>query len=163
MEIINVVIKMKHVLIVFDSKFGNTEQLAKEIGAGIEATGFAECNIININAIGNQDLSRFDGVLFGAPIHAFRATSGIKGAVKKAAKMGLDGKLVATFDTYQAAGHRGKAAGQIRDLLKKKAPNANLFSHDMTALVDGYEGPLNEVEPARAREFGQQIGNALSE
>lgn len=154
---------MKHVLIVYDSKFGNTEQLAKEIGAGIEATGVAECSIINIKAIGDQDFSSFDGALFGAPIHAFRATSGIKGAVKKAAKKGLDRKLVAAFDTYQAPGHKGKAAGQIRDLLKKKASGAKLFSEDLTSLVDGYEGPLNAAEPARAREFGQRFAQALGE
>ncbi|TFG27843.1 flavodoxin family protein [Candidatus Thorarchaeota archaeon] len=154
---------MKHVLIVFDSKFGNTEQLAREIGAGIEATGLAKSKVVNIKEIENQDLSGFAGVLFGAPIHAFRATSGIKGAVKKAAKIGLDGKLVAAFDTYQVAGHKGKAAGQVRDLLKKKAPGATLFSQELSSLVDGYEGPLNTAEPTRAREFGQQIAQALGE
>jgi flavodoxin len=154
---------MKRVLIIFDSKFGNTEQLAREIGAGIEASGNAECNVVNFKAVGDQDLSSFDGVLFGAPIHAFRATSGIKGAVKKAAKMGLNGKLVAAFDTYQAAGHKGRAAGQIRDLLQKKASGARVFSQDLTALVDGYEGPLNAAEPAKAREFGQRFAHELGE
>jgi flavodoxin len=154
---------MKRVLIVFDSKFGNTEQLAREIGAGVEAAGTAECSVINIKAVGDQDISSFDGVLFGAPIHAFRATSGIKDAVKKAAKKGLDGKLVAAFDTYQAAGHKGKAAGQIRDMLGKKARGARLFFQDLTSLVDGYEGPLNVAEPARAREFGQRFAQELGE
>jgi len=154
---------MKRVLIIFDSKFGNTEQLAREIGAGIQAASTAECSVVNIKMVGDQDISTFDAALFGAPIHAFRATSGIKGAVKKAAKMGLDGKLVATFDTYQAPGHKGRAAGQIRDLLKKKASGARFFSEDLSSLVDGYEGPLNEAEPARAREFGQRFAQELGE
>jgi flavodoxin len=154
---------MKRVLIVFDSKFGNTEQLAKEIGAGIEASGTAQCSVINIKTVGDQDLTAFDGVLFGAPIHAYRATSCIKGAVKKAAKKGLDGKLVAAFDTYQAPGHKGRAAGQIRDLLQKKASGARVFSEDLTALVDGYEGPLNTAEPAKAREFGQRFTQEMGE
>jgi flavodoxin len=154
---------MKRVLIIFDSKFGNTEQLAREIGAGIETSGNAECSVVNVKAVGDQDISSFDGVLFGAPIHAFRATSGIKGAVKKAAKMGLNGKLVAAFDTYQAPGHKGRAAGQIRNLLQKKASGARVFSQDLTALVDGYEGPLNAAEPAKAREFGQRFAQELGE
>ena len=154
---------MKRVLIVFDTKFGNTEQLAKEIGAGIEAAGTAECKVINIKIVGDQNISNFDGVLFGGPIHAFRATSGIKDAVKKAAKKKLDGKLVAAFDTYQALGHRGKAAGQIRDVLKKNARGARIFSEDLTSLVDDYKGPLNEAEPAKAREFGQRFAKALGD
>ena len=63
----------------------------------------------------NEDLSVYDGALFGSPIHAFRATRGIKGAVKKAGKKGLKAKIVASFDTYQAPGHKGKAASQIED------------------------------------------------
>ncbi|MFW9958217.1 MAG: flavodoxin family protein [Candidatus Odinarchaeota archaeon] len=151
---------MKRVLIVFDSKFGNTERLAREIGTGIQSTGKAECTVINIKAVDNQDFSGFDGVLFGAPIHAFRATSGIKGAVKKATTKGLDGKLVAAFDTYQNLKHKGKASGQIRDMLKK-IRGAKLFSQDLSSLVDGYEGPLNAAEPAKAQEFGQQFAKAL--
>lgn len=154
---------MKQVLIVYDTKFGNTEQLAKEIGAGIEATGTARCSIINIKTVGDQDLSKFDGVLFGGPIHAFRATSGIQSAVKNASKRGLDGKLVGAFDTYQASGHRGKAAGQIRDLLKKKARGAKVFTEELTSLVDDYQGPLNEAEPARAREFGERFAQSLGD
>jgi flavodoxin len=152
---------MKRVLIVFDSKFGNTEQLAREIGSGIQATGTAEVSVINIKAVSDQDFSNIDAVLFGAPIHAFRATSGIKDAVKKAAKMGLDGKLIAAFDTYQSPGHKGKAARQIKDLLMKKAKGAKFFSEDLTSLVDGYEGPLNAAEPVKAREFGQRFAQEL--
>jgi len=152
---------MKQVLIVFDTKFGNTEQLAREIGTGIEAGGTAKCSIINISAVDSQDLSRFDGVLFGGPIHAFRATRGIQGAVEKASKRGLGGKLVGAFDTYQNLGNKGRAAGQTLDLLKKKAHDAKIFSEGLTSLVDGYKGPLNAAEPARAREFGQRFARAL--
>lgn len=158
-----VVLTMKRVLIVFDSKFGNTEQLAREIGTGIEADETAQCTIINIKEMDNQDISTFDGVLFGGPIHAFRATRGIKGAIKTAITKGLGSKLVAAFDTYQALGHKGKAVGQMRDLLKKKASGARFFSEDLTSLVDGYEGPLNAAEPAKAREFGQKFAQALRE
>ncbi len=156
------VITLKKVLVVFDSKFGNTEKLAREIAAGIEETGLAEASVINIDDIEGQDIQLFDGVLFGAPIHAFRATRGIKGAVGKAAKKGLDGKLVGAFDTYQAPGHAGKCAGQIEGELRKKAKGAILFSRHLTSLVDGYEGPLNEAEPAKAREFGNEFATELS-
>ncbi len=154
---------MKKVLVVFDSTYGNTEKLGREIASGIEETGIAECKVINIDDVEAEDLSVYDGLLFGGPIHAFRATRGIKGAVKKAAKKGLDGKLVASYDTYQATSHEGKAAKQIEDLLKKKASGAKIFSPGLSALVLDRAGPLQEDEPTKAREFGQRFAQELGD
>ncbi|TFG28556.1 hypothetical protein EU528_11045 [Candidatus Thorarchaeota archaeon] len=152
---------MKKVVVVFDSSYGNTEKLGREIAAGIEETGLAECKVINIADVEAEDLSGYDGALFGGPIHAFRATRGIKGAVKNAAKKGLQAKLVASFDTYQAPGHVGKAAKQIEDELKKKVSGAKVFSPGMSALVLGREGPLKDDELPKAREFGKKFAAEL--
>jgi len=157
-----VISTMKRVLLVFDTKFGNTEKLAKEIAAGIEETGTAECKVIGIKEVGSEDISGYDGVLFGGPVHAFRATRGIKGAIKDAAKKGLDGKLVSSFDTYQAPGHKGNAARGIEGEVSKRAPRAKIFTPGLTALVDGYEGPLNATEPPKAREFGKKFAKELA-
>jgi len=154
---------LKKVLVVYDTKFGNTEKLAREIASGIEETGLAATKVINIDDVKDEDLGPFDGVLFGSPIHAFRATRGIKGAIKEASKKGLDGKLVGAFDTYQAPGHAGKCAGQIEGELRKKSKGATLFSKHLTALVDGYEGPLNAAEPAKARAFGKEFVTELAQ
>jgi menaquinone-dependent protoporphyrinogen IX oxidase len=151
---------MKQVLVIFDTKFGNTKKLAHDIASGIEEVGLGT-KVVNIDDVEDQDMTHFDGVLFGAPIHAFRATRGIRRAVKKAAKMGLDGKLVGAFDTYQAPGHKSKCAGQIEKELSKKAKGATLFSQHLSALVDGYEGPLNAAEPENARAFGKEFADEL--
>ena len=153
---------MKKVLVVFDSSYGNTEKLGREIAAGIEESGLAECTIINIDDVESEDLSVFDGALFGGPIHAFRATRGIKGAVKNAAKKCLQAKLVASFDTYQAPGHIGKAASQIEGELKKKISGAKVISPGLSALVLGREGPLKDDELPKAREFGMKFAQELT-
>ncbi len=36
-----------------------------------------------------------------------------------------------------------------------------LFSSALNSLVDGYEGPLNEAEPAKGKEFGQKFVQEL--
>jgi flavodoxin len=152
---------MKKVLVVFDSSYGNTEKLGREIAAGVEESGLAECKVINIDDVEGEDLSVYDGALFGSPIHAFRATRGIKGAVKKAGKNGLAAKLVASFDTYQAPGHVGKAAGQIEDELKKRIKGAEVFSPGLSALVLDRQGPLKDDELPKAREFGKNFAAKL--
>ena len=152
---------MKKVVVVFDSSYGNTEILAKEIAVGIEESGLAECKVINIGDVESEDMSVFDGALFGSPIHAFRATRGIKGAVKKAAKKGLKARIVASFDTYQAPGHIGKAAGQIEDELKKKISGAKVISPGLSAIVLDRKGPLRDDELPKAREFGKKFAQEL--
>ena len=153
---------MKRVLVVFDTKFGNTEKLARVIASGIDETGIAESVVIGIDQVESQEFTTLDGILFGAPVHIFSATRGIKGAVKKASKKDLDGKLVGAFETYQSPGHAGKCTKQIEGTVKKRAPGARIFSTALNSLVDGYEGPLNEAEPSKAREFGQKFAKELA-
>ncbi|MHA2027083.1 MAG: flavodoxin family protein [Candidatus Thorarchaeota archaeon] len=151
---------MKKVLVVFDTTYGNTEKLGREIAAGIEESGLAECKVIHFKDIETEDISIYDGALFGGPIHAFRATRGIKNAVKKAAKMGLDGKLISSFDTCMG-NRQYRGTKGIEKIVRQKAPGARVMSPGLSSLVDGFTGPLNSSEPARAREFGQKFAQEL--
>jgi NAD(P)H dehydrogenase (quinone) len=151
---------MTNVLVVYDSKFGNTRKLAEEIAAGIKEAGEINCKVENIKDLDKGEVAAFDAVLFGCPVHIMRATRGIQGAIKKAAKDGLDGKLVTTFETYMG-NHNGKALRKMEELLTKKAPGARLVTPGFSALVDGYEGPLNEEDAAKGKEFGKTMGQKL--
>jgi flavodoxin len=156
------VVKMKSVLVIFDSTYGNTEQVGREIAAGITETGLAECTVIGIREVNYQDFTEFDGVLLGGPIHMFRAARGITGATKNAIKKGLEGKLVGAFETYQAPGHSGRAVSKIEEMVREGAPDAMIFSPGVSALVDGRKGPLNAAEPAKAQDFGKRFAEALA-
>ena len=151
---------MANVLVIYDSKFGNTKRLAQEIAAGIQEAGDINCKVENIKDLDKGEVAAFDAVLFGCPVHVMRATRGITGAIKKAAKDGLDGKLVTTFETYMG-NHDGKALRKMEDLLTKKAPGARLVAPGFSALVDGYEGPLNAEDAVKGKEFGKTIGQEL--
>ncbi|MFX1606986.1 MAG: flavodoxin domain-containing protein [Promethearchaeota archaeon] len=153
---------MKKVLVIFDTTYGNTEKLGREIAAAITETGKAECTIIGISEVNSQDFDTFDGVLIGGPIHMFRPAGGLRGAVKNAIKNGLGGKLVGAFETYQAPGHAGRAVRYVEEEVAKKVPDAKLFTPGLAALVDGRKGPLNAAEPAKAKEFGQRFAEELA-
>ena len=154
---------MKKVLVIFDSTYGNTEKLAREIAAGITETGTAECTVIGIGEVSFTDFTEFDGVLIGGPIHMFRASRGVRGATKNAIKKGLSGKLVGSFETYQAPGHSGRTMKKVEEMVSEAAPDAKIFSPGLSSLVDGRKGPLNAAEPAKAREFGQRFAEELEE
>jgi flavodoxin len=152
---------MRKVLIIFDTTFGNTERLAREIATGITESGTVECDVLNQKDAKDVDYSLYDGFLFGGPVHVFRAARGIRKAVEKACKAGLEGKFVAAFDTYQAASHKYKGTETIEKIIVKKAPDARLFTPGLSALVLGREGPLSDDEPANAREYGQRFSLEL--
>ncbi|MBY8999109.1 MAG: flavodoxin family protein [Candidatus Thorarchaeota archaeon] len=154
---------MKKVLVVFDSSYGNTEKLAREIAAGITDTGKADCTVIGVSEVSSHDFTAFDGVLLGGPIHMFRAARGLRGAVTNAINAGLAGKLVGAFETYQSPGHAGRAVKYVEEEIAEKVPNARLFTPGLASLVDGRKGPLNAAEPAKAREFGQRFAAELGD
>ena len=145
------VVVMKKVLVIFDSTYGNTERVGREIASGITETGLAECKVIGISEVNFQEFEVFDGVLLGGPIHMFRAARGITG------------RLVGAFETYQAPGHSGRGVQKIEDMIRAGAPDAKIFSPGFSALVDGRKGPLNAAEPAKAQEFGKRFAEALSD
>jgi flavodoxin len=147
---------MKHALVVYDTTFGNTKILAEEIASGISEAGEVSCTVKHHKRLNGCDISMFDAFLFGGPIHAASATRGIKGAIKKAAKKGLDGKIVSTFDTHM--GHEGRGVRNMENLLTKVAPEARLFTPGFSGRVNGFRGPLSEDELPRAREFGKTLG-----
>ena len=151
---------MTMVLVVYDTKFGNTKLLAQKIAEGIEQAGDINCKVESIKDLDKGEVKTFEAVLFGCPVHIMRATRGIQGAIKKAAKDGLDGKLVTTFETYMGD-HNGKAIRKMEQLLSKKAPGATLVTPGFSALVDGYEGPLNDEDSAKGIEFGRTFGQKL--
>ncbi|MFW9845475.1 MAG: flavodoxin family protein [Candidatus Thorarchaeota archaeon] len=148
------------VLVVYDTKFGNTKLLAQKIAEGIEEAGDINCKLESINDEDKGEAGAFDAILFGCPVHAMRATRGIQGAIKKAAKDRLDGKLVTTYETYMG-NHNGKAIRKMEELLTKRAPRVRLITPGFSALVDGFEGPLNADDAIKAIEFGRTFGREL--
>jgi flavodoxin len=153
---------VKRTLIIYDTTFGNTKRLAESIATGIREAGEIECVLKSIKEFTQDEIPTYDGLLFGCPIHAFQATRGIRGAVKKAAKAGLDGKLIAAFQTHQVDAHKKTAVGKIESMIEKRAPGALLYTPGFAGLVDGYQGPLNADEPPRAKEFGLAYGQRLN-
>ena len=70
---------------------------------------------------------------------------------------------MASFDTYQAPGHIGKAAQQIEDLLKKRFSAAKIVSPGLSAIVLDRKGPLRDDELPKAREFGKKFAAELDD
>jgi flavodoxin len=162
-------------LVVFESMFGNTEQIARAVASGLEAAGVRTRVSEVTDAPG--DIPPSVGLLVvGAPTHAFslsrpktRIDAVRQGADKSKAASGLREWLesarpgpdqtfrVAVYDTRVSKVRRlPAAAGPSAARLAKRRGFAKV-DRPVAFLVDDLQGPLIDGETDRATSWGRSL------
>ncbi|WP_377642272.1 flavodoxin family protein [Oryzobacter terrae] len=165
---------MARALVVYESHWGNTEQVAREVAAGV-----ADVMPVDVAAVGAAppDLHGVDLLVAGGPTHAFsmtrestrrdaRGQGGTSGTLERGlrewfSELPRSSAAVATFDTRVSAvrhlpGSAARSAGREarRHGLRRAAPPESFW-------VEGTEGPLLDGELARARAWGRAVAEAV--
>jgi len=145
-------------LVVYDSFFGNTKQVALAIGDGL--TSEESCETLHVSDATPEHLKGLDILIVGSPTRAFRPTKPITDFLNSIPRDGLKGIKVAAFDTRMSTadvrprflstmvGLFGYAAKPIADRLAKKG--GTLIAQPEGFFVKGSEGPLKDNELERA-------------
>ena len=153
-------------IVVYDSIFGNTEQVAREIGTVLEARGSVE--IARVTAVKEDQLSGLELLVVGSPTRGFRPTDGVTAFLKALPEGSLDGVKVAAFDTRIAMEDvksrilrflvkiGGYAASAIAKRLE--AAGGRLVVPPQGFAVTGTEGPMKQGELERAADWGRRCG-----
>lgn len=137
--------------------------LAEAIGKGISDAGDVECKVQKTGEVHHtDDLSGFDGILFGCPNHNQEPARNMLKFLDRATIVHVQCKIGAAFDTY-TGGNKGIAVGKLEKILREKMPGIALISEGFSALVEDRKGPLAEGELDVAHEFGIRIGSELLE
>jgi flavodoxin len=134
-------------LVVYDSKFGHTAQIAQAIGQAIDA------QVLQVDEVSPSDLEGLDLLIVGSPTHGGFPTEGIQSLGK--ASLALRGVNVAAFDTRTKTTIFGYAAPKIAKNLKKRG--GNLLAPPEGFFVLGTKGPLREGELERAAAWAREI------
>lgn len=132
-------------IVVYDTQFGNTEQVAKGIAKVLNA------DIIKVTDLEASKLKAYDRFAFGCPVHAWNMSSGMKLALQKLEGESFAGKQAATFDTRIDSRFAGDAAGKIGKKLKKLG--FKVIMKPVHFIVTGREGPLAEGEMDKVQIF----------
>jgi len=82
-----------HVLVVYDSMYGNTEKVAQAIGTAIGAT------VLHVNQVKEEHLTGLDILIVGSPTQAFQPLKSMKTFLKDLPSGILKGVKIASFDT----------------------------------------------------------------
>jgi flavodoxin len=143
-------------VIVYHSKFGNTEQIARAIAQELESVG-----PVQLVAEGPLDLEGVDLFLAGGPTHAH----GMSAELRERLDLphgSLDGVAAAAFDTryHRARWLTGSAAGRIARHLRRAG--ANLVVPPESFFVVGGEGPLEDGEIERARSWAGALRDVVA-
>ena len=144
---------MKTVLIAYNSRTGTTEKMATYLAEGIRMTG-NEVTIVKSSKLKNEnEISGYDGFLFGCPTYHKDMTGSMKQFLFLVEKANLTGKVGGAFGSHT---HSGEAAPMVFETMQ------HVFKMDVVDL-----GPLNLTESMMQTDEGpkacQQYGKALSE
>ena len=151
---------MAKVIIIYESKYGNTKLVAKSIVEGMREVSGIETVLSELNEVDQSQLSEFDAILAGSPNHMGGATRGIRKFIDSIGKLNLEGKLTAVFDTY-LGGDFEKAVKKMEKQISEKVPGLKQAAPGLSIRVEGMKGPITEGELTKCREFGTKIATQL--
>ena len=163
-----------HAVVVFESIWGNTEQLAREVAAGIggERTEVLDAASAPVGLDADVDL-----LVVGGPTHAFSMSTestresarqqgavhipvrGIREWIEAHSSPGRD-VLVATFDT-RVVSPRLPGSAAKKAMKRLVALGFRPLAKPETFGVHGYSGPVADGELDRARRWGTELAGRL--
>lgn len=165
---------MMRALVVYESMFGNTRQVADAVAAGLRTA--LDVRVLEVSAAPREIPDAVDLVVLGGPTHAFgmsrpstRASAAEQGADPRAGRSnGIRewladvtapaGTLAVAFDTKVARPHLpGSAARAAQRRLRRRGLVP--LDHAKTFYVTATEGDLVDGELDRARQWGTQLAS----
>ena len=134
-------------LVIYDSKYGNTEKIAQAICEAING------QLSHVDEVNSVDLKGFDLVFVGSPTHGGFPTEGIHSLLKDS--RAFEDIRTAAFDTRTKTTIFGYAAPKIAKYLTKDG--AELLAPPEGFFVLGTEGPLMNGELEHAAEWALEL------
>jgi len=87
------------ILVVYDSKTGNTEKMAFAVAEGAKQVDGVDVNVKKVNQTNMEDLLSADGIIMGSPTYYGQMSAKLKALIDKSVEIHekLEGKVGAAF------------------------------------------------------------------
>jgi flavodoxin I len=146
---------MMNTLIIYDSTFGNTEQLARAMADRLGEYGMVI--LFRVPETGALDIKDADVLVVGGPTQRHGTSPAMRAFLERIPRRALHGLGVAVFDTryHMSSWKSGSAASKIASRLKRAG--ASLIVPPESFFVAEREGPLEERELERAVQWAEQV------
>jgi flavodoxin I len=142
------------VLIVYDSVYGNTREVAEALGNAIGADAL----VVKADQVETAQLENIDLLIVGSPTQGGRPTKPVQDFIASLPEAVAKGLKIASFDTRYASRFAkvfGFAANRIAERLKEKG--GIIASPPEPFIVTGKKGPLKDGELERAGRWARGI------
>ncbi|HHL41808.1 MAG TPA: FprA family A-type flavoprotein [Candidatus Bathyarchaeota archaeon] len=150
------------IAVIYDSKTGNTEKMAKAIAEGAKTVAEVEVKKIG-EAFPLTMLAEVDGVMFGSPVYYADISNDMKDFLAhiesyvKANKKKINGIPAAIFGSY---GYDG--AWLMEEKLKDDVEGLGYKTYDkVLVMIDSDIKYHFEDEAAKCREFGKKFAESI--
>jgi NAD(P)H dehydrogenase (quinone) len=151
------------ILIIYDSKTGNTEKMASLIAEGVKKCGGIDVVVKKVDKTTNDDLLKADGIIVGSPTYYGLMSGRIKAMFDDSVKIHgkLEGKVGAAFTS--SGGVASGAETTIISILEAMLIHGMVVQgrarseHYGAAVV----GEPKEREEERCREFGKTVAELV--
>ena len=155
----------KRAIVIFTSRYGNTEKIARSFESGLEEAGI---ETVCVNAIDApvDSLTQYDLICLGAPTEWHSASKPMKALLENLKKVDLDEKFGFAFDTRFEAPLSGSAAKGIEKELERCG--MEMIAPRESALILGRQKSekgnvkLKDGEEERFEQIGRQVGTTLA-
>jgi len=148
------------VIVVYESKYGNTKLVAEKIIEGMRQVKGIETALSEVKEVDFHQISSYDAILVGSPNHIGGPTRGVKKFIDKLGKLKLSGKRFAVFDTYLEKDFE-KAVKKIEKRINEKVPGLKMIAPGLSIRVQGMKGPIAEAELPKCKEFGKKLATQI--
>ncbi|MFX0148601.1 MAG: flavodoxin family protein [Candidatus Hodarchaeota archaeon] len=144
------------VLIVYYTKYGNTEKVANLIAEGIISIEGNEVVVNNVKDVKLKKENSYDLLLIGSPAHFGKHVGSIKKFINKLPTSQLKVKAYAVFDTYIKTDFE-MAVKKMEEQISEMMPALIKASPGLSIKVEGMKGPITEEDLPKCKEFGIKL------
>ncbi|HEV2226312.1 MAG TPA: flavodoxin domain-containing protein [Nitrososphaerales archaeon] len=150
--------------VVFDTRYGNTERIAKSVASGLKEAGI-EAACIQAKDLTSSSLKQYDLICAGAPTEWLTASKPMKRFLEGLHGEVLSGKYGFAFDTKLGRPLSGSASGYIEKELGKVG--LEIIARRESAIVYGTGGSMSGMrlidgEEQRFEAIGREVGAVLT-
>jgi len=153
---------MRKVIVVYDTRFGNTEEIARALALGMEKQG-VEVDCVKVDEVDVDGLVEYDLLSIGGPTHMAGMSQPMKEFLEELKTVDIRGKKGFCFDTRnQSRFNRfdfNSAAKRIEKKMKRM--RVKMIKPRESALVEGREGPLENGALETFEKLGEEIAELI--
>ena len=142
---------MPKVLVLYDTRTGNTGRMARAVAEGAKSVGGVEVALKKVGG-SPEELANADGIILGSPTHNTKPSRAMIRLLSGLSSIPLEGKVGAAFGSY---GWSGEAPGTIARALRDRGVRV------VGEVVRARRTP-SVSDLARCRDLGRAVAESIA-